>query len=150
MNWTIALPLFIGCFGILQGAINRVVSTHIGVAQAALLTNVGSTIICVFFYLFARAYSNLLPEFYQVKAPLTTFKWWFIFPPMLGFMIIAGIPFSIAKLGAVKVTVGLIAAQMITSVVWDLWVEGVTINLMKFIGIVFAFLSVTFITLSKS
>lgn len=150
MNWSILLPLFIGCFGILQGAINRVISTHIGVAQAALITNIGSTIICVFFYMFARAYSNLLPELYHVKAPLSTYKWWYVLPPLLGFMIIAGIPFSIAKLGAVKVTVGLIAAQMITSVVWDLCVEGVTINLMKFIGIVFAFLSVTFITLSKT
>lgn len=150
MNWTIALPLFIGCFGILQGAINRVIATHIGVAQASLITNIGSTIICLFFYLFAKAYSHLLPEFYQIKAPLTTYKWWFIFPPMLGFAIIAGIPYSIAKLGAVKVTVGLIAAQMITSVLWDLLVEGVTINMMKFIGIVFAFLSVTFITLSKA
>lgn len=150
MSWTIALPLFIGCFGILQGAINRMVANHIGVAQASLITNVGSTLICVFFYLFVKAYSHLLPEFYQVKAPLTTYKWWFIFPPMLGFAIIAGIPYSIAKLGAVKVTVGLIAAQMITSVLWDLLVEGVSINMMKFVGIVFAFLSVTFITLSKA
>jgi len=150
MNWTIVLPLLIGCFGILQGTMNRVIATHIGVAQASLITNIGSTIICLFFYLFAKSYSNLLPELYHIKAPLTNYKWWFIFPPMLGFAIIAGIPYSIAKLGAVKVTVGLIAAQMITSVLWDLLVEGVTINMMKFIGIVFAFLSVTFITLSKA
>lgn len=150
MNWTIALPLFIGCFGILQGAMNRVIASHIGVAQASLITNIGSTLFCAILYYFAKAYSHLMPEFYQIKAPLSTYKWWFIFPPLFGFAIVAGIPYSIAKLGAVKVTVGLIAAQMITSVVWDLLVEGVTINMMKFVGIVFAFLSVTFITLSKS
>jgi transporter family-2 protein len=84
-----------------------------------------------------------------MKAPITTYKWWYIFPPILGFLIIAGIPFAIAKLGAVKVTVGLIAAQMVTSIVWDMMVEDISLNIMKVIGIFFAFLSVTFITLSK-
>lgn len=149
MNWTLSLPLIIGCLGILQGAMNRLVSNYIGVSQASLITNVGSVIVCIFFYFFVKAYSHLFPELYHVKAPLSTYKWWFIFPPLFGFFIIAGIPFAIAKLGAVKVTVGLIAAQMITSVVWDLVVEDITLNAMKLIGIVFAFLSVTFITLSK-
>ncbi|MBP9681888.1 MAG: DMT family transporter [Bacteriovorax sp.] len=149
MNWTLTLPLFIGCFGILQGAINRLISNHIGVTQAALITNTGSIVICVAFYFFAKYYSQALPELYQIKAPLTTYKWWFIFPPLFGFLIIAGIPFAIAKLGAVKVTVGLIAAQMITSVLWDFFVEDITLNAMKMTGIIFAFLSVTFIALSK-
>lgn len=149
MNWTILLPLFIGCFGILQGALNRQISTTIGVTQAALITNIGTVIICICFYFFVKAFSNIIPEFFQIKAPITTYKWWYIFPPIFGFLIIAGIPFAIAKLGAVKVTVGLIAAQMVTSIVWDMMVEDISLNLMKFIGIFFAFLSVTFITLAK-
>ena len=149
MNWTVFLPLLIGCLGILQGAMNRLVSNYIGVSQASLITNLGSVILCIFFYFFVKAYSQFFPELYHIKAPLTTYKWWFIFPPIFGFLIIAGIPFAIAKLGAVKVTVGLIAAQMITSVIWDLMVEDITLNVMKLIGIVFAFLSVTFITLGK-
>ncbi|MDD4972793.1 MAG: DMT family transporter [Bacteriovorax sp.] len=149
MNWTILLPLFIGCFGILQGAINRQIATTIGVAQATLITNIGSVIICIGFYFFVKYFSDLFPDFFQMKAPITTYKWWYIFPPILGFLIIAGIPFAIAKLGAVKVTVGLIAAQMVTSIVWDMMVEDISLNIMKVIGIFFAFLSVTFITLSK-
>lgn len=149
MNWTIVLPLIIGCFGILQGTMNRLVSNYIGVSQASLITNLGSLIICIIFYYFVKSYSQLFPDLYQIKAPLTTYKWWFLFPPLFGFIIIAGIPFAIAKLGAVKVTVGLIAAQMVTSVVWDIFVEDISLNLLKVIGIFFAFLSVTFITLSK-
>ncbi|MGZ3787935.1 MAG: DMT family transporter [Bacteriovorax sp.] len=149
MNWTMTLPLLIGCFGILQGAMNRLVSNYIGVAQASVITNAGSVIICVCFYFLVKAYSQFFPELYHVKAPLSTYKWWFVFPPLFGFLIVAGIPFAIAKLGAVKVTVGLIAAQMITSVIWDLVVEDMTMNAMKLIGIFFAFLSVTFITLGK-
>jgi transporter family-2 protein len=149
MNWTILLPLFIGCFGILQGAINRQIATTIGVTQATLITNIGSVIICIAFYFFVKSFSYLFPDFFQMKAPITNYKWWYIFPPILGFLIIAGIPFAIAKLGAVKVTVGLIAAQMVTSIVWDMMVEDISLNIMKVIGIFFAFLSVTFITLSK-
>lgn len=149
MNWTILLPLFIGCFGILQGTINRQVAASIGVTQAALITNIGTVIICIGFYLFVKNFAHLFPDFFQVKAPITTYKWWYILPPIFGFIIIAGIPFAIAKLGAVKVTVGLIAAQMVTSIVWDMLVEDINLNLMKVIGIFFAFLSVTFITLAK-
>jgi hypothetical protein len=36
MSLAILLPLFIGCFGILQGAFNRQIATTIGVTQAAL------------------------------------------------------------------------------------------------------------------
>ncbi len=149
MNWTILLPLIIGCCGILQGAFNRQIAAHIGVSQATLITNIGTFIIAIGFYFLVKSFSSIFPDFFHIKAPLTTYKWWYILPPILGFIIIAGIPFAIAKLGAVKVTVGLIAAQMITSIIWDILVEGINFNIMKFIGIIFAFLSVTFITLSK-
>jgi transporter family-2 protein len=149
MNWMIFLPLAIGFCGIMQGAMNRLVSNYIGVTQATLITNIGCVLVSLVFYYIVRAYSSLFPYFYQIKAPLTSYKWWFIFPPLFGFFIIAGIPFAIAKLGAVKVTVGLIAAQMITSVVWDLVVEDISLNAMKVVGILFAFLSVTFISMGK-
>lgn len=149
MNWTILLPLFIGSFGILQGALNRQIAMTIGVTQATLITNIVTFIICIGFYFLVKSFSHVFPEMFQIKAPITTYKWWYIFPPIFGFLIIAGIPFAIAKLGAVKVTVGLIAAQMVTSIVWDMVVEDISLNLMKVIGIFFAFLSVTFITLAK-
>lgn len=150
MNLIMLLPLFIGCAGILQGTINRQVATHIGVAQASLITNAVTVLICIAFYTLVKANPSLVPDFFQVKAPLTTYKWWFIFPPIFGFCIIAGIPFAFAKLGAVKVTVLLVAAQMVTSVVWDIFVEDIGINLMKFAGILFALISVVLVTLSKN
>lgn len=148
-NWTILLPIILGCVGILQGAVNGQISSTIGVAQATLITNIGTVIICVAFYFLVRSYAHLFPDFFQIKAPLTTYKWWYVIPPIFGFIIVAGMPLAIAKLGAVKVTVGLIAAQMITSVLWDLLVEGISLNVMKLVGIVFAFLSVAFITAAK-
>lgn len=149
MNWKFLIPLFLGTIGILQGAINRQVSTYIGVAQTTFISNALALILCFLFYIYVKANPQLFPAFIQVKEPLTTFKWWFLFPPLFGFFIVAGMPIAISELGAVKVTVGLIAAQMLTSVVWDLSVESIPLNLYKVIGIVFAILSVTFIQLGK-
>ena len=150
MNWSMLIPLFIGCAGILQGTMNRQVAMHIGVAQATLITNAVTVLICIGFYFLVKAQPQLVPEFFQVKAPLSTYKWWFIFPPIFGFCIIAGIPFAFAKLGAVKVTVLLIAAQMATSVVWDFFVEGIALNTLKIAGVICALISVALITLAKN
>lgn len=149
MNFNILIPLMLGVIGILQGAINRQVSGHIGVAQATLIGNVTTVFICIAFYFYAKN-TDTLPPIFAVKAPLTTYKWWFIFPAIFGFLIVAGMPYAISKLGAVKVTVGLIAAQMITSVVWDYAVDGVALNLLKMGGIICALLSVALITISKT
>jgi transporter family-2 protein len=149
MNWSMLIPLFIGCFAILQGTLNRQVATHIGVAQATLITNAVTVLICIGFYLLVKSSPQLFPTFFQVKAPLTTYKWWFIFPPIFGFCIIAGMPFAFAKLGAVKVTVLLIGAQMVTSVIWDIFVEGIELNIMKVAGVACAILSVLLVTLGK-
>ena len=59
-------------------------------------------------------------------------------------------PFAFAKLGAVKVTIILIAAQMATSVIWDYFIEGITLNALKIAGVICALVSVTLITLAKN
>lgn len=150
MNWSMLIPLFIGCAGILQGTMNRQVAMHIGVAQATLITNAVTVLICIAFYILVKSQPELVPEFFQVKAPLSTYKWWFIFPPIFGFCIIAGMPFAFAKLGAVKVTVLLIAAQMATSVIWDFLIEGIALNTLKIAGVICALVSVTLITIAKN
>jgi len=149
MNWSILLPISLGVVGILQGGLNRQVSEYVGVAQATLITNLVTAVMCIGLFIWAKQYNEALPSIFQIKAPLTTYKWWFIFPPIFGVLIVAGMPYAIAELGAVKVTVGLIAAQMITSVLWDILVEDINLNLMKIAGIVFAFISVACITLAK-
>lgn len=151
MNMVLGLfiPFLIGFFGLMQGTLNRQVAMHIGVSHATLITNVGTVILSIIFYFIVKNFPALLPEMFQVRAPLTSYKWWFIFPPLFGFLVIAGIPYAIASFGAVKVTVGLIAAQMIVSILWDLFVEGIGINSFKLIGITFAVLSVIFTSIAK-
>ncbi len=143
------IPFSIGAFGLLQGALNRQVATYVGVTHATLITNLGTVLLCIAFYFTVKAFPMLLPPMFQLRAPLTAYKWWYVFPPLFGFFVISTIPYAIANFGAVKVTVGLIAAQMIVSVLWDLFVEGIGLNSFKLVGITFAILSVIFTSIAK-
>lgn len=146
---SVVIPFMIGAFGLLQGALNRQISTHVGVTHATLITNMGTVLLCVIFYITVKTFPNILPPMFQLRVPLSEYKWWYVFPPLFGFLVISGIPYAIANFGAVKVTVGLIAAQMIVSVLWDLFVEGIGLNTFKLIGLTFAALSVIFTALAR-
>ena len=148
--WLSLLPLLIGFVGIMQGTLNKQVAGSIGVAQATLITNTVTTVICIVFYFLVKSAPEYFPDIFHVKAPILTYKWWFLFPPLFGFIIIAGMPFALSKLGAVKVTVLLVAAQMITSSSWDYFIDHIDINIYKIMGMICAFLSVVFIALSKT
>lgn len=149
MSLALLIPLFLGTITILQGAINKQVAGKLGVIQTALIGNTATLIICIVAYFWARQNEESLPPILKIKMPLTTYEWWYIFPAIFGFFIVAGMPLAISKLGAVKVTVGLVAAQMITSSLWDIFVESTPLNWQKALGILLALSSVLVIQLSK-
>jgi transporter family-2 protein len=145
MNSALLLPVFLGAIGILQGALNRSMSSTIGLTWMCIIGNIITLLTCFIFYFVVKTYPDSFPEFIRLKD--LTFKWWYVLPGIMGFLFVAGLPFAIFKVGAVKTTVGLIAAQMTTSVLWDVFVEGISLNPSKGLGILFALLSVLMITL---
>ncbi|MDD0853714.1 DMT family transporter [Halobacteriovorax sp. GB3] len=143
------IPVILGTVGILQAGLNRTMSNEVGLTHAALLGN-AITLICSCLLLFyIKINSDKLPSMFELKASISAFKWWYIIPGIFGFMFVIGLPWGIYKIGAVKVTVGLIAAQMIAGVLWDIFVEKIPVNTMKVMGMLSAGLSVVFITFSK-
>lgn len=147
---TLLVPFTLGVIGILQGGLNRQISNTIGVAQATLISNIVTVLICIAFYFFVKSFPQFFPEFFRIKAPIATYQWWYIFPAIFGFMIVAGLPYAIAEIGAVRVIILLVAAQMLTGVAWDYWVEHIHLSPQKFLGMVAAMISVLLITLDKS
>ena len=141
------IPFTLGLIGILQGGINRQVANLVGVAHATLISNLLTVAICVLFYLYVKSFPSHLPEFFRVKSSMTTYRWWFIFPAIFGFMIVAGLPYAISQVGAVKVTIVLIGAQIMAGVVWDIFVEKRPLNTTKTLGLILAFASVILTTL---
>ncbi len=146
MNLAILVPLLLGMIGILQGAANRVMSNSIGLTYTMLLGNIITLLVCIIFYFIVRTSPQSFPDFIGLKT--SEFKLWYLIPGVMGFLFVAGLPLSIYKLGAVKTTVGLIAAQMVTSALWDYFVEGISFNIQKGFGVLFAILSVLLILFS--
>lgn len=144
-NIAIIVPLFIGCIGILQGALNRLMTNDIGLTWMALLGNAVTLLVCIGFYFFVKANPELFPDFVRLKE--FQFKWWYIIPGIFGFLFVVGLPLGIYEVGAVKTTVGLIAAQMVTSVLWDVFIENIPLTMTKGFGILMAIGSVILITL---
>ncbi len=144
-NIAIIVPLFIGCIGILQGALNRLMTNDIGLTWMALLGNVVTLLVCIGFYFFVKANPEMFPDFVRLKE--FQFKWWYVIPGIFGFLFVVGLPLGIYEIGAVKTTVGLIAAQMVTSVLWDVFIEHIPLTMTKGFGILMAIGSVILITL---
>ncbi|MCF8059353.1 MAG: DMT family transporter [Bacteriovoracaceae bacterium] len=142
MNWTFLIPIAVGVSGILQGGFNRNMSAPLGLAHSLLIGNVLVLIYSIVFYFGVLKYPEAFPDFFRARAPLSSFKWWYIIPSICGFIIISGIPFGISKIGAVKVTVLIVVAQMITSIIWDITVDKVPVNTMKALGLFFSIIAV--------
>ena len=59
-----------------------------------------------------------------------------IIPGICGFAVVIGIPWAIPQLGAAKVFVGIVAAQLLGSVLWDALFEDRTPTPLKIVGVV--------------
>jgi len=144
MKWIYIIPLLIGILGILQGALIKNVSLEIGAAHAILITMAIYFFLGIVFFIVISNNPQILPSFYAVKFPLTYFKWWHLLPGVLGFFIVLFFPQAMHQLGAVKVTILIIAGQIITSTLWDFFIENISLTPFKFLGIIFAILSLIF------
>jgi transporter family-2 protein len=136
------LPIIIGMVGILQGALNKEMALKIGVGQTVLVGMTLTFVFGVLFYLAVKFFPGLFNPIYHLKAPLTTWRWWFIIPGILGLVIVGLFPEAIYELGAVKTTILIVAAQVIFSLFWDSMIEKLPITPFKWLGMVFAFISV--------
>lgn len=142
MNWTFLIPIAVGISGILQGGFNRNMSNNMSLTSALLIGNVLVLLYSLILYVGVYKFPDSFPEMFRLRDSLPNFKWWYIIPSICGFIIISGIPLGISKIGAVKVTVLIVVAQMITSIIWDLSVEKLPVNTMKALGLFFSLIAV--------
>lgn len=142
MEWTFLIPIAIGVSGILQGGLNLKMSESLGLVHSLLIGNSLVLIYSLIIYFFVLKSPESVPEFFRIRAPMTAIKWWYVIPSIFGLMIISGIPIGIYRLGAVKVTVLIVVAQMVTSITWDIFVDKVPMNTMKTLGLFFSLIAV--------
>ncbi len=131
MNPAFFVSFGLGTVAVLQAALNRRIATSFGLAPAIAL-NAVIVLLAAAGFLFAasRGWINAM-------GPQTSFReirlFWLI-PGFFGFAIIAGLPWAIARIGALNVFVTVVAAQMVVSTAWDAIIEGVELSWTRVVG----------------
>lgn len=131
MRWMILVPLLVGAATVLQGGLNRIVSERWGLAATVVFNNTAIVALSIALWMVVRLSPNIFPVFFNDRGAWADVRWWWFFPAVCGVIIVAGIPWAMARLGAVPVLVGIVAAQMVVGIAWDFWVESQPITLYR-------------------
>lgn len=130
----------LGAAAVVQGGLNRYVMADWGLSGAILFNTVVLLVIAMTFAAISHYFPQYLPEGTPLKS--AAYKWWFIVPGICGFLLVAGIPSAIPKIGASGVFLSIIAGQLFFSLLWDFKVEQMVIEPQRVIGVVLALIGV--------
>jgi uncharacterized membrane protein YdcZ (DUF606 family) len=132
------LPLIVGVAAIIQGGMNKQISNSWGLGPVVYLNAVvffaASAVMAVMY----RYFPQNTPEFLRSRGG-SEWSWWYVIPGLAGLAIVVLTPFAIEKIGAFKVFLGLIGAQLVGSLVWDAYVEGLAVTRFRIIGAIISF-----------
>jgi transporter family-2 protein len=134
MRWITLFPALLGVAAVLQGGLNRQISTHWGLAGATLFNTVvllGASLVLL---ILVRFRPDWFPPFFALKGGLAAISWWWLLPGLCGLALVGGIPWAISRVGAFPVFLGLLGGQMVTSLAWDAFVEGHPVTVIRILG----------------
>ena len=134
MRWFSLLPALLGFAAVLQGGLNRQIASQWGLAAAALFNTLVLLLAVLGLLLLARWRPELMPPFFQLRGGLTDIRWWWVFPGLCGLALVAGIPWTISRIGAFPVFLGILSGQLIMSLAWDAFVEHRPVTTLRLVG----------------
>ena len=146
MNGYLLIPLAVGAMTVLQGTLNRQMSESMGLGSAIFLNSVVVVALGSAFYALVRAQPGWLPTIFAGAPDVSKVAWWMLVPGIFGFCIIAGIPWAISRVGAARVFVGIVVAQLVVSLLWDALVAGQPVTLARGGGAALAVIGVILAT----
>lgn len=132
------IPIFLGLAAVLQAGINRQIVPQWSLTGAVLMNVLVLCVTVLAVYGIMRLLPIKIPELFRLQAPTGAFAWWWVLPGILGYLIISGMPFAVMHLGAARVFVAVITAQMISSLLWDYYIEGITATPQRLVGCLLA------------
>lgn len=147
--WFWIIPLTVGAVTVLQGTLNRQMSESMGLGAALVLNSIIVLALSGVLYAIARFRSAWLPDMFADQFQLGQLTWWMVLPGIFGFCVITGIPWAISRLGAAKVFVGIVVAQVVVSMLWDIFITGKPLTMMRVMGAVLAVAGVVLISMDK-
>lgn len=144
------IPLIVGSVTVLQGTLNRQMSESMGLGMALIVNSIIALIICLILYALVRWQPDWFPAMFNGQLSMDKLAWWMIFPGIFGFCIIAGIPWAISKLGAAKVFVAIVTAQMTVSMLWDTFADDKPFSWVRLVGVSMAVVGALIVALDKN
>ncbi|HMI94169.1 MAG TPA: DMT family transporter [Polyangiales bacterium] len=141
MNLVILLPVFIGAAAVLQATMNRHIADRWGLAPAVLL-NTSIAGLCSLALLAYCSSAGARSGLLRVAFEPASFRWWWPVPGLFGFAIVVGLPWAVGKAGALPTFVALVAAQTVTSALWDRFALGIAFDFTRALGSLLAIASV--------
>jgi uncharacterized membrane protein YdcZ (DUF606 family) len=134
----IVVPLLVGVATVLQGTLNRWLMDRWGLAAAVCVSSVVFGVVSVTVLGAAWARPHWFPRSFAPTGSLSDLSWWFVLPGLFGLVIVFGAPWAIGQLGAARVFVAIVAAQMGASLVWDALAEGIPPTTTRIAGVMLA------------
>ena len=141
----VVLAVVLGVVAVIQAAINRQIALRWGLAPAATL-NTGIATVAAAIFLGSFVALGGASFALQSSVRLADFRWYWVLPGIFGFLLVAGIPWAVHHVGALRVFVGIVAAQMVASVVLDHFAEGIPLTTTRGAGALLAVASVLLVS----
>ncbi|MCP3104661.1 DMT family transporter [Myxococcus sp. K15C18031901] len=138
MRFVSLVPLLCGLAVVAQGGLNRRFAGQWGLLGAVLLNMVVATVATFGVYALVRSVPALWPDA-GAEGRFPGFTMWHLLPGLCGVVIVLGMPWAIGRMGAVQSVLLLMAAQLVTSLVWDAMVEGRPATVARVVGSAVAF-----------
>ncbi|MDO8349096.1 MAG: DMT family transporter [Planctomycetota bacterium] len=145
MSTELLVPLVLGVAAVLQATCNREIAVHTGLPAAAALNMLVATLAALAFAAYCairQAPDGLL----RWPPDVTAFRWWWLLPGLVGFLIVLGLPWAVQRLGALSTFVVLVGAQVLASALWDRLHAGIPFSLPRVAGAVCTVIGITLLS----
>jgi bacterial/archaeal transporter family-2 protein len=134
VNAALLVPFALGCFAVLQVALNKRIAGVMGLTQAVILNAGVLLVVAIAFWLYARGAREQFGGWMEGSGGPGDFQLWWVIPGLCGLTLVAGMPWAAQRIGALQTFVILVAAQMLCSIVWDRFVDDVPVTAPRVIG----------------
>lgn len=128
------LPALVGAAGVLQNTLNKRLADTMGLALALFVNSVVVLVLSGLLLLAARLAPQSLPDLFRDRGGWGWGDPRILLPGLLGFAIITLAPLAIARIGATKVFIVVIVAQIVVSLLWDFYAESIPVSPVRLAG----------------
>ncbi len=148
MLLAIILSSIAGAFGVWQAGMNKVVADSLGFTASLLFNGVFFLLFNLIFFVFVYLKPKMVAQEFVIQWALSDFRWWWVVPGLMGFILVMGLAVSVGRIGAVQTIVISIAAQIFASIAWDIAQGDHEINKLRLAGAFVTLVGAVLATLS--